>query len=163
VSAQPPPDEPSSETDFARQSWHDDTLHGLRIEVGDSARGDWRSELVLDIDHIVEWICEDGGRMRFRVAPATLTFHDVTDLAIAVDWGGSGHRIALHEAAIDAITRAPVADQKICLDRTYYRWRIALDWPRGGEIPFGASGFTQRLRAAPLLQDEQKLSTADRT
>jgi hypothetical protein len=151
-----------TEADFERLSWHDDTLYALRIEVGDIARDDWRSELVLDIDHIVEWLCEAGRRVRFRVAPATLIFHDVTDLAIAVDWGDSGHQTALHEAAIDVLTRAPVADQKICLDRTYYRWRIALAWPRGGEIAFGASGFTQRLRAAPLLQDEQKLSPADR-
>jgi hypothetical protein len=123
-----------TEADFERLSWHDDTLYGLRIEVGDVARGDWRAELVLDLDHIVEWLCEEGGRVSFRVAPATLTFHHVTDLAIAVDWGDSGHRTALHEAVVDGITRARVADQKICLDRPYHRWRIALAWPSGGEI-----------------------------
>jgi hypothetical protein len=158
VSAQPPPDTPATEADFERLSWHDDSLYGLRIALGDIELGDWRSELVFDLDHIVEWICDDPEQVRFRVAPATLTFHDVTDLAIAVDWGDSGHRTGLHEAAIDTITRAPVADQKICLDRPYYRWRIALSWPSGGEIAFGASGFTQRLRAAPRLLDEPKLS-----
>lgn len=154
---------PTTDADFARLSWHDDTLYGLRLEVGDVARDDWRSELVLDLDHIVEWVCGADRSARFRVAPATLTFHDVTDLRVALDWGHSGHRTALSEPQIDRITRAAVADQKICLDRPYYRWRIAFNWPRGGEIGFGASGFSQTLRTAPALLDQQRLPPADRT
>jgi hypothetical protein len=152
-----------SDADFARLLWHDDTLYGLRFEVGDVARGDWRSELVLDLDHIVEWLCGSDRSVRFRVAPATLVFHDVTDVRIALDWGDSGHRTALSEPQIDAITRAQVEDQKICLDRPYYRWRIAFNWPPGGAIAFGASGFTQTLRAAPVLLDEQRLPSAGRS
>lgn len=155
-----------TEADFERLSWHDDTIYGLSFEVGDPERNQWHSDLVFDIDHIVEWLRDQAGRetgrFRFRVAPATLTFHGVTDLTIDVDWGDSGHRTALHEVSIDAVTREPVENQKICLDRPYYRWRIALNWPRGGEIAFGASGFTQSLRAEPLLRDQQKLSSAER-
>jgi hypothetical protein len=145
-----------SDADFARLSWHDDTVYGLRFEVGDIARGDWRSELVLDLDHIVEWLCGNDRSARFRVAPATLVFHDVTDLRIGLDWG-SGHRTALGEPQIDAITRAAFEDQKISLGQPYYRWRIGLNWPRGCELTFGASGFTQTLRAAPVLLDQQRL------
>jgi hypothetical protein len=145
-----------SDADFARLSWHDDTVYGLRFAVGDIARGDWRSELVLDLDHIVEWLCGNDRSARFRVAPATLVFHDVTDLRIGLDWG-SGHRTALGEPQIDAITRAAFEDQKISLGQPYYRWRIGLNWPRGGELTFGASGFTQTLRAAPVLLDQQRL------
>lgn len=152
----------ASEADFERLSWHDDTLYGLRFEVGDPERNAWHSDLVLDLDHIVEWLCDEAGGARFRVAPATLTFHHVTDLKVAVDWGDSGCQTALHEVSIDALNREPVKDQKICLDRPYYRWRIALNWPKGGEIAFGASGFTQSLRAEPLLRDQQKLSPKDR-
>jgi len=152
-----------SDADFARLSWHDDTVYGLRFAVGDIARGDWRSELVLDLDHIVEWLCGQDRSVRFRVAPATLIFHDVSDLRIALDWGDSGHRTALGEPQIDAITRAAFADQKICLDRPYYRWRIGLNWPPGGSVGFGASGFTQTLRAAPVLLDQQRLPPADRS
>jgi hypothetical protein len=151
-----------SDADFARLSWHDDTVYGLRFAVGDIDRGDWRSELVLDLDHIVEWLCGSDRGVRFRVAPATLVFHDTTDLRIALDWGDSGQRTALGEPQIDAITRAQVPDQKICLDRPYYRWRIALNWPPGGEVGFGASGFTQTLRAAPVLLDQQRLPPGDR-
>ena len=125
-------------TDFDGLSWHDDTLYGLRFDVGDSfqgdwradlakatgapiwprrlarrsGQGDWRADLVLDIDHIVEWIRGEAGKVRFRVAPATLVFHGVTDLKIAIDWGDSGDRTALHDGSIEAITREPVANQE---------------------------------------------------
>jgi hypothetical protein len=151
-----------TEADFDRLSWHDNLVYGLRFDVGDSFRGDWHSDLVLDIDHIVEWVCDETGRCRFRVAPATLTFHNVTDLKIAANWGDGGCQVNLNEASADSITREQVQDQKICLDRPYYRWRIELNLPRGGEITFGASGFTQALRAEPVLRDEQRLSAEER-
>ena len=69
-------------------SGHDNLVYALLFNVGDVAKGDWRSELVLDIDHTVEWICGTDGGVRFRVAPATLTFHDVTDLRVSFDFGG---------------------------------------------------------------------------
>ena len=143
--------------DFSEMSWHDNLVYGLRLNVGDSFKSEWHSELVLDIDHIVEWICGTDDGARFRVAPASLTFHDVTDLRIAVDFGDSGCQTAINELSIAAITRERVPDQKIRLDRPYYRWRIALNLPQGGEIAFGASGFTQDLRAEPVLVDEQRL------
>lgn len=147
---------------YEPRSWHDDTLYGLRLEIGDPERDDWRSNLVLDLDHIVEWICGSEGDAQFRVAPATLTFHDVTDLQIAVDCGDTGGQVALYTLSIDAITRERIVEQKICFDRPYYRWRIAFNWPRGGEIRFGASDFTLDLRAEPVLQDQQQLSPLDR-
>ncbi len=161
-----------TEKDFETLSWHDNIVYGLRFDVGDSSQGDWRSDLVLDIDHIVEWICGTGGLpsvplreagvAQFRVAPASLIFHHVTDLDIGLNFGDSGHRTAMNEPSIDAITRQRIKDQKICLDRPYYRWRIAFNLPPGGEIGFGASGFSMELRADPVLTDEQRLSPADR-
>lgn len=153
----------TTHTDFDATSWHDNYVYGLKIDIGDIEAGDWRSELVFDIDHITEWVKDDNGTIRFQVAPATLVFHHVTDLKLAIDWGDSGHRTALHEASIGHIERAQIADQQICFDRPYYRWLIALNWPAGGEISFGASGYTQTLRCAPILHDEQKLSVSLRT
>jgi hypothetical protein len=148
--------------DFDAISWHDNLVYGLRFEVGDPTRGEWTSTLVLDIDHIVEWICGSDGGAQFQVAPTTLTFHDVTDLRIAVDFGDSGCQTAINELSIASIARERVQDQKICLDRPYYRWRIALNLPQGGEIAFGASGFTQKLRAEPVLLDQQRLVATER-
>ena len=144
-------------SEFSELSWHDNALYGLRLEVGDPARGDWRSALVLDIDHIVEWLCGEDRLVRFLVAPATLAFHDVTDLRIAIDCGDSGGQIALQPLSIDRIAREPIRDQRICLDRPYWRWRIALNWPRAGAITYGASGCAQTLRAEPVLLDQQQL------
>ena len=155
--------QPVSSPGLDGMSWHDNALYGVRLDVGDYAHGDWHADLVLDIDHIVEWLCGEGRQVRFRVAPAILTFHDVTDLQIAIDCGDSGGRIALHPLSIDAITRERIQDQKICFDRPYYRWRIAFNWPRGGALGFGASGFSQILRAAPVLVGQQRLPRADRT
>lgn len=143
-------------------AWHDDTVYGLRLDLGDPERNDWRSDLMLDLDHIVEWVCGVDRRCRFRVAPATLTFHHVTDLQVAVDCGDTGGQVALHALSIDAVTRERIVDQKICFDRPYYRWRIAFNWPQGGEIRFGASDFTLDLRAEPVLLDQQQLSPLDR-
>lgn len=158
-----PPEPPdgaasASTADFDRLTWHDNSVYGVRLDLGDPARGDWHADLVLDIDHIVQWLRGDDGVFRFRIAPATLTFHDATDLRLAIDGGDTGHQVAIHPWSIDHIARDAVQDQKICLDRPYYRWRIALNWPQGGLIQFGASGFTQVPRAAPLLCDEQRLS-----
>ena len=149
--------------EFAPYLWHDNPIYGLRLDIGDARAGDWRSELVLDIDHIVAWVCGTDEPGRFQVAPATLTFHDAGDLCIAVDCGDTGGQVALHELSIDRITREPVRNQKVCLDRPFYRWRIELNWPEGGLIRFAASGFTQVLRADPVPSDTTGLPATYRT
>jgi hypothetical protein len=130
--------------------------------VGDPTAEDWTADLAFDIDFIAEWVCGVDRRASFRVAPASLVFHSVADLRIAIDWGGSGFQVAIHDAAIDRIEREPVADQKVHFDRVYYRWKIALNWPAGGEITFGAVGFTQTLLAEPVLREQQFLTLAER-
>ncbi len=147
-----------TEADFDTLSWHDDSVYGLSFRVGDPARNDWTHDLVLDIDHVVAWVRE-GDRIRFRVAPATLVFHGITDLCVRIDWGSSGHRVSHATPSIGRIERERVADQKVFLDRPYYAWRIELNAPAGGEIRFGAVGFTQTLRHEPILCDEQWLGS----
>jgi hypothetical protein len=79
-----------TEADFGRLSWHDCHIWGIELRADDPDDGDWTSDLVLDIDFIVEWICGTGGGGQFRVAPATLVFHGVTDPKIDIDWGRLG-------------------------------------------------------------------------
>ena len=152
-----------TESDFDRLSWHDCHVWRVELRAGDPETNDWTSDLVLDVDFIAEWLCEVGGGARFLVAPAALVFHGVTDLRIDIDWGNSEFRCALHEVSIDRIERTPIPDQKIFLDRPYYRWIIRLNWPSSGEIRFGAVGFTLTLRAEPVLTDKQSLSRLERT
>ena len=149
-----------TETDFDRLSWHDNVIYGFFI---DNDVSQWKSDLVFDIDYIVEWLCGVGRTAQFRIAAATLTFHHVTDLRTNVDWGDSGMQVAVAEMVLDQIARQQVEKQLICLDRPYYRWTLRLNSPRpGGEISFGASGFTQVLRQEPVVCVEQKLEPAVR-
>jgi hypothetical protein len=142
-------------------SWHDNLIYGLRFEVGDPARNDWQIDLAFDIDHIVEWLCGSDGRASFRVAPATLTFHEVTDLVLNIDCSDETYPRTLHELSIDRITAAP-ATGPFATARPYWRYTIALNLPQGGSINFGASGFSQVLRAPPVLTTEQRLAPAER-
>lgn len=146
-----------SELDFDNLSWHDNIVYGLRLDVGDTSQGDWHHDLIFDIDHIVEWACGVDGSAQFRVAPATLTFHEVTDLRVAVDFGASDCRMAINEMSIADVSRSPVDDKERFPDLPYYRWRIELNLPQGGEIAFGARGFTQDLRAAPEMFDQPRM------
>ncbi len=143
-----------TEADFDRLSFHDCHIWGLEFRAGDPDRGEWVSDLALDIDYILEWICGVGGGAQFRVAPASLVFEGVTDLHLAVDWGASGFRCALHQPAIDRIEREPAP--------ACFRWTIRLNWPAGGAIAFGAMGFKLATRGEGILTDRQKLSIAER-
>ncbi|HSF33086.1 MAG TPA: hypothetical protein VLK82_21780 [Candidatus Tectomicrobia bacterium] len=151
-----------TEADFDRLAWHDCHIWAVELRPGDPDAGDWTSDLALDIDFIVEWIGGGGGRAQFRVAPATLAFHGVTDLKIDIDWGRAGFQVALHPLSIGHVERERIQNQKVHLDRPYYRWRIRLNWPNGGEIAFGGRGFTQTLRAEPVLTENQCLSLRER-
>lgn len=153
-----------TEADFDRLSWHDCHIWTVGLRPGDPSAGDWTSDLELDIDFILEWICGvDGVGTQFRVAPATLLFHGVTDPRIDIDWGAAAAQVAVHPASIGNVEREQIQDQKVYLDRPYYRWKIRLNWPEGGEITFGAVGFTQTLRAEPVVSEQQCLTVTERT
>jgi hypothetical protein len=151
----------SADTDaFDQLSWHDNLVHGLRWEIGDPDRNEWHSRLILDIDHILEWVCGTDSRPQFKMAPATLTFENGTDLSIQIPDRGHGTQVSFSPLSIDRIERERISDQRICLDRPYWRWAIRFNDPQGGLISFGATGFHQRLRADPVLTDQQWYPTA---
>ncbi|MSP82332.1 MAG: hypothetical protein EXQ94_05210 [Alphaproteobacteria bacterium] len=143
-------------------SWHDNLIYAFRFDVGDSDRGEWWGDMVLDIDHILEWVRGNDGRIGFRVAPATLVFQDVANLQVTLGQAAGDHPRTLGELAIDRVTKVaipwPWSDARL----PYYRWRIGLNAPAGGVIGFLASGFTQTLRAEPVLLEQQRWSPGDR-
>jgi len=138
-------------------SFHDNLIHGLHLRPAEPESGDWRHELWLDIDHIAEWVCGADGGAAFRVAPATLVFHDVTALKVAADFAASGRQDTINALSIDSVTRTPARLESAIGAVECYRWRVALNDPPGGEISFGASRYTLTHRAAPVLQDQQSL------
>lgn len=152
-----------TERDLDRLSWHDCHIWRIDLVAGDPDAGDWTSDLALGLDFIVEWLCGVGEKPQFRVAPAMLVFHGVTDPRIAIDWGDTGCQAEIHLVSIDRVKRERLREQKVFLDRAYYRWRIALNWRAGGEIAFGAVGFTQTLLAEPVLCERQHLTRRERS
>jgi hypothetical protein len=132
--------------------WHDNLIYGLSVDTGAPERQERRSNLIFDIDYICEWLREPLGEAKFRVAAATLTFHDVTDLVIAIDHGSSDGCNVITEWSIDRVDRER-------LDRPfdYWRWTIQLNLPSAGTIVFCATGFSQDLRTEPTLCIEQRL------
>jgi hypothetical protein len=138
-----------TESDFDQISWHDNHVHGIQILAGEYGSG----KVVLDIDHIIEWICTDGSSCTFRIAPANLTFHEVTDLRIELDYASK--MAGLTPFSIDRIQR------EVFHPLTGYRWTIDVNWPKG-LITFQATGFTQELRGKVLIKDEQWLAPDER-
>ncbi len=151
-----------TDAEYDQLSWHDNEIYGFEFRVGDPASGDWSSDLVFDIDFIVEWVRRADG-MRFLISPATLVFHGVTDLVIDIRSGTTGNQVGLTLPSIAAIEREPVAEQKVFMDQAYYRWRVRLNGYPHGEFVFGAAGFTQALRRDPVLCEQQRLASWLRT
>lgn len=131
-------------------SWHDNHVHGLRIVEGAHGSG----ELVLDLDYILEWICQ-GEECKFRIVPAALRFFEVTDLRITLDYATPA--AALGPFSIGAIERRSEARERY----TAQIWKILINWPRG-EIAFEAKGFEQRGFGEPVLSDQQWLRLEQR-
>jgi len=152
------------ETDFDGWAWHDCTIYGLELRVAEPERNDWTSDLVFHIDCIVEWLCAADSQQpaQFRVAPALLAFHGVTDPRIQLEWGLSGYRSAITEIAIDHIERRPARPTDGEPAHPLYYWRIVLNWPADSVIEFGADAFSQFLLAGPILTDAQQLTPSQR-
>ena len=147
--------------DFEQLSWHDNSLYGISWKV------DYESdtnELILDIDYICEWICDPNKTCHFKVAPANLNFHNITDLKINIDCGNSDFQACLDSGIpISSISKEQIKNQKVHLDKPYYKWIIKFDAPaKDSFISFGASGFTQTLRKDPVLTDSQSLTLNER-
>jgi len=132
-----------TDADFPSLSWHDNSVHALRIVEGKDCTG----EIVLDIDHIVEWIDSDE-RYEFLVAPAELRFRDVSDLRMTLDYPRTS-------AALGPFT----------LDRIEFAqsnlWTLKVNWPVG-EISFSSAGFLQRLTGEPVVSSSQALDSGSR-
>ena len=139
---------------FDPYAWHDCSLWRLGLQIGGPDQGDWLSDVVLDIDFICEWLRGPDNGMQFRVAPATLVFHNASGLKVNFDWGPVDPRVMLHEVAIDRIEREPIENS--------YSWTVHANWPAGGAIAFGASDYTQTLLGEPLLLDRQNLTRPER-
>jgi len=147
--------------DFNDMSWHDNLIYGLHFQCAEPDRNIWRSNLVLDIDHIIEWVKGPQGQMNFRVAPATLIFHDVRDFSAQISHKTDGREYSLSELSVGNISREPLnpVPKPMVLE---YKWIIELNSPNGGQIKFKGIGFSQVLREPPQLVEQQHLRASTR-
>ncbi len=132
--------------------FHDDHVYGfsIREEAGDHAT------LVLDIDHIVEWIEPVDGRYRFKVVPAFLAFHEVRDLVININY--SFPNVEIGPFSIDGVQQAPCT----CPDGSEgYEWHIGVNYPEGG-VTFKGKRYTLSYRAEPVTSDTTRLPAETR-
>jgi len=106
-------------------------------------------ELVLDVDYILEWLPVNG--YQFRIAPAELRFHKVTELRMSLDYAGAS--AALGPFTLDGIQRDSGPSR---------RWVLKINWPIG-EISFLAAGYTQTLTGEPRIAEQQSLPTEHRS
>ena len=133
-------------------SWHDNLIYGIHWRCADPDRGLWRSDLVFDIDHILDWVPSSGGCFKFRIAPAILIFHEAGDLEMSIDCcADNGCRRCLSELSIHHVDRQPVTGIPGC-----FRWQIDLNAPPGGLIRFTAARVSQLLTSPARLCDEQR-------
>jgi hypothetical protein len=141
--------------DFDDLSWHDCHIHGFRFGEINDERG--TAELEFDIDFILEWLTQGDSTFCFRIAPATLTFHDVFGLRVEVDYA-TPITAGMTPFTIDGINREPLSYPT---GYTTFRWRLPVSWPAGA-ITFDSPGFTQVLRREPVIHQGQCLTASER-
>jgi hypothetical protein len=134
-----------TEEDFDSLSWHDNHVHAMELANFNEENG--TCDLVLMIDHILDWIGAADRTISFRVAPALLTFHDVFALRVELDYARVS--AGMTPFSIDRIEREP-------LSYGSFRWKIAINWPEGS-ITFEAPRFTQQLTGEPVESSTQAL------
>ena len=153
---------------FDRISLHDVRVYALLFQ-----RQEQQGNLILDIDYIAEWPCKEDAERSFLVAPATLTFSDVVDLQIHLDWGdGSIYEKQPHgviscpsgELIINDFTRSSYTDPLYADGpRPYFQYELTFWEPEGSRISLGAKDFKIVSRQVPVRTKEQTLEPAQRT
>ena len=141
--------------DFEKMHWHDNAIHGFRIlEGNDGCAG----QLLFDIDYIDEWINGSGSSFNFKITPSDITFHDVSDLVISINYAALP--AAIQPMCIQEIKREVLVYPN---GHSSFNWKIELNWPFNSFYEFRASGFTQVPRMHAVYSESQYLSPEKRT
>jgi hypothetical protein len=127
-----------SESEASPESFHDCHVHGLH----------WRRDsftFSMNLQYILEWVAPSDGSSgyRFSISEGELTFHDVDELKVSMDWS---------DAALDA----EIAAVRISTTRTTPNGRLQ----RYFEIEFAdpdaiislwSTGYEVRLLHEPVI------------
>ena len=137
--------------------FHDASIYGLRLTAPEPERDDWRSELTLDIDFILEWIKSSDKAFRFRLVRADLRFLGVSDLNVKFGFPG----VSIYPLPIDRIVRS---DGPVVIRDEYreYVWSIELNDGSNGNLTFRATGYQLCQTGQPDIYDEQQIPPHER-
>ena len=149
---------------FDQVDLHDVGVYGFFLQ-----RRGVETSLILDIDYLAERTLLANNHFEYLVAPATLTFLDVVDLQIHLDWGTSLRREEpygvissfLGEGWIDDFRRFAYTDP-VYAERSYWRYELDFSDPRDGRINLGAKDFTIVGRQDPVRSDQKILDPDQR-
>lgn len=139
-----------TDRDFDFMGWHDATIHGLVFRPQ-------QHSFVLDLDYILKWIEPEPPEnfYSFWVAPATLTFENVSELEIAI-------RTNLPQLTLFGIERDDEQPAGQTSPTKHLKsWRYILDADQG-TITFRATGFSQKFRNLPVYTRQQSLTEQER-
>ena len=144
--------------DFDSLSWHDASVHAFRFT---SPNQPYRSpNLELDIDFILEWILQPDRSYHFLLAPALLTFHDVTNLQISVP--NLCPSVTMDLFSLDDIEREPLHQPAF---QPSYQWRLKCQpspFKSPAEFLFHSPAFPQRLTRAPIVHPAPGFASTER-
>lgn len=127
-----------TDADFEQMGWHDSFIHKIRLY----------KDLELDIDYILKWNQPEveGMSFTFWVAPATLVFKSVDNLAFDLE--------------CDTHDTFEILDiERITKQGSETTWSILT---RTGKIEFNCTGYEQYIRQEPFYQFGQSLSYGER-
>ncbi|CUK04189.1 hypothetical protein RUE5091_02598 [Ruegeria denitrificans] len=136
-----------------RHEFHDNSIYALKLISPDPNNGDWVSELILDIDHIEDWIRRDNGRFSFSLCQVNLCFEGVSDLTVSFSFP----KLTITPLPIDRITRSREPVRVHGMDYFEFVWTKALNDRRGGRICFHATGYRIERVGKPVTCEEQYL------
>jgi hypothetical protein len=128
--------------DFDKLKWHDCKIYGFMFD-------DINYKFYLDIDFIVEWIdpINEHEGYKFKVAPATLVFHNAWDIIFDIETN-------LSLEIDDVVMSNPheAKNKEVVLSKPEYDWHIEL---QQGDIFFKSIGFELYLRKPSILTENQ--------
>lgn len=144
--------------DYDPFQFHDNSINGIIFPPYDENA---RSELHLDIDHILDWVyCSPiEGESIFSVSKGLLKFHNVTDLIININWGDSKYTSSASREMIVEIQREKVSTTLGYPE--YYKWTIVTN-SDDYVISFGASSMSLELIGQPIEVNRQYLLSSER-
>ncbi|MGI6496513.1 MAG: hypothetical protein ACOX5G_10595 [Kiritimatiellia bacterium] len=140
-----------TEADFEAMSWHDCLINSIGLDQD----GEWQSDLVLELDYIVEWLCGVDKRCRFRVAPALLRFTDVDNLRLDISLKFGQPLEIYHVERTELPATGYKNDHWILTLQNYSDLKKNL-------IEFDATGFVQELTGKAIETESQNLTNAER-